>query len=532
MRKVSLIIIFIVIFSLLINGCEKQTNSAVFSPLSNVNIKQIHTSESFSEYNDTFVIKADYPITNIQTIDNAIKSKVETIINDFKGQTQELDKKSRYIYEKSALKIDYELYVVNDDCYSIVFKIFDHKPFSTFPNLKNESIVFSLKNENILNISDILQGNYLSELSNRTYNYLKNKNYQGFKDTESFKQAIVSKNKNFNNFYLKDDSLLLNIDLHNLLNSEFNDTTLEIPFEDIKDCNKTNQNATFNALPSTIHTHIAKAERNNDSTIMANVSNIESKNSREEVIEENKAAAVSNNESDKPKEEKVIEENNATVISDIAPNNSDGNKNIDPNKPMVALTFDDGPHEINTSRILKALKENNGCATFFLLGQRVPTNTKLIRQMLDQGCEIGNHSYNHKNLTKISQDELIQEIDSTQNEIYSATKQYPTLLRPPYGAYNDEIKSSSKLPLILWSIDTLDWKYKDADKIFNETMAKVKDGDIILMHDIYTTSATAAERLIKELTAQGYQLVTVSEMLTARGKDISGGKSYRSLYKK
>nr|WP_295678005.1 polysaccharide deacetylase family protein [uncultured Lachnoclostridium sp.] len=203
-------------------------------------------------------------------------------------------------------------------------------------------------------------------------------------------------------------------------------------------------------------------------------------------------------------------------------------RKIDPDKPMIALTFDDGPHDIYTVRILDALKKYGGKATFFVLGQRVDNHSKVLNRMIKEGSEIGNHSYSHPLLTTSTVEKIKREIAKTQEAIIRCTGYTPKLVRPTYGAVNQTVRSAIHYPMIEWSVDTEDWKSRNVDMIVKEAMKGAKDGAIILMHDVYPTTATAAEKVIQKLTKEGYQLVTISELFEYRGTGLNAGKEYFS----
>ncbi|PIJ96267.1 polysaccharide deacetylase family protein [Lysinibacillus sphaericus] len=182
-------------------------------------------------------------------------------------------------------------------------------------------------------------------------------------------------------------------------------------------------------------------------------------------------------------------------------------------KKRVALTFDDGPDAKVTPQILATLQKYDAKATFFMVGRNVPKNATIVKQIYDAGHEIGNHTSNHKKLTALSISGVRQEVNSTSNAIYAAIGQYPTVFRPPYGATNEQVRSVMTIPSILWSIDTLDWKHHNPDKILAYVKASVKDGSIILMHDIHQTTANGLDNVLLYLQKQGYEFVTVSEIL-------------------
>lgn len=194
----------------------------------------------------------------------------------------------------------------------------------------------------------------------------------------------------------------------------------------------------------------------------------------------------------------------------------------------VALTFDDGPGK-DTWRLLDAFEKNNSHATFFVLGQQAAVYSDELRRMQALGCEVGNHTYNHKNLTKLTPQEKNTELLSNENLIASILRQEGALIRPPYGAVDDALRAFVSQPLIFWSIDTLDWKTKNAQATIDTVLSAVKDGDIILMHDIHSTSVDAAEVLIPELIVRGYELVTVSELAEKKGISLTAGKGYGAM---
>ena len=222
-----------------------------------------------------------------------------------------------------------------------------------------------------------------------------------------------------------------------------------------------------------------------------------------------------------------IKDNNITikeVVNDTSNNNYQSDY-IDVNKKMVALTFDDGPN-YNTSKILEILNKYNVRATFFVLGSKINHNKKIIKTMDKYGMEIGNHTYSHKLMTGMSNIDIIREVEDTSNLIYSVIGKYPELVRPSYGSFNKKIKESINMPIIIWNIDTLDWKSHNSNKIVSRVMNKVSDGDIILMHDIYSATVKAVDILVPKLISEGYQLVSVSELFYYKNINLENGKVY------
>ena len=181
--------------------------------------------------------------------------------------------------------------------------------------------------------------------------------------------------------------------------------------------------------------------------------------------------------------------------------------------PKVALTFDDGPRAKYTPILLEGLKERGVHATFFIMGKNIDGNEGLIRQMQEEGHLIGNHTYNHVQLNKIPRELACEEIQKTNNEIYEVTGVYPSYIRPPFGAWQENLELCVTMLPVFWDVDTLDWKSKNVNSILKIVKNKVKDGSIILMHDEYQTSVDAALKTVDMLLEQGYEFVTVDQMI-------------------
>jgi len=202
---------------------------------------------------------------------------------------------------------------------------------------------------------------------------------------------------------------------------------------------------------------------------------------------------------------------------------------LDPNRPVVALTFDDGPSS-NTNLVLDALGEHGVPATFFVLGSRISANSATLRRTANAGHEIASHAWSHRSLTRLSNEQIRTEVTDTSNAIRYVTGITPTLLRTPYGATNRRVEGvleSMGFPLIHWSLDTRDWESRSQTAIFNATMNHVRDRDIILMHDIHEPTAHAVRRIVPALLTRGYQFVTVSELMCYSRITLMPGIEYR-----
>ena len=189
----------------------------------------------------------------------------------------------------------------------------------------------------------------------------------------------------------------------------------------------------------------------------------------------------------------------------------------------VALTFDDGPGP-KTGKLLDDLKKADAPATFFVVGPNAKTRPELLKRMVAEGHEIGNHTWNHRSLPSLSSSKIRSEIDRTNEAIDAAIGEHATLMRPPYGARNAITDRLAQAPVILWDVDTLDWKHRNADKVVEATISQTRPGSIVLMHDIHPSTVAAVPRLLAKLKAKGYTFVTVSELL---GKEnLKSGETY------
>lgn len=204
---------------------------------------------------------------------------------------------------------------------------------------------------------------------------------------------------------------------------------------------------------------------------------------------------------------------------------------IDPSKKMVAITFDDGPGPY-TQEIVDCLKKNNAKATFFVLGCNVNNYKSAVKNAYDIGCEIGNHSYDHTILTRLSAEQVKKQMSDTDEKVKNVIGAKTTIMRCPGGGVNKTVQNAVGKPIVHWSIDTLDWKTRSTEKTISSVMNNVKDGDIVLMHDIHAPTKRAALSIIPQLKKKGYQLVTVSELAKYRGYKLQNGTVYHSLRKK
>ncbi|MDO5135208.1 MAG: polysaccharide deacetylase family protein [Eubacteriales bacterium] len=196
---------------------------------------------------------------------------------------------------------------------------------------------------------------------------------------------------------------------------------------------------------------------------------------------------------------------------------SQGNYDPTQKRTLLALTFDDGPGAY-TDELLDCLEENNSRATFFMLGQNVENYQSTVKRMAEMGCEIGSHSWDHQNLRTLDQGGVKKEFEDTDDALIRACGQPASVARAPYGEWDQNIVETVGKPFFMWSTDSRDWEFKDAQRDYDSVMGgDLTDGSIILMHDIHQPTVEAVKRFLPELVEQGYKLVTLSEMAAAKG---------------
>ena len=195
------------------------------------------------------------------------------------------------------------------------------------------------------------------------------------------------------------------------------------------------------------------------------------------------------------------------------------------NKKLIALTFDDGPSN-NTKYFIKELQKRDALVTFFVVGNRVKKYEDVLKEAYLTGNQIGSHTYSHKNLLYLNEEEITKEIEKTNEAIYNVIGTKPTIIRVPYGNINKKIRSISNMNHILWNVDTLDWKYKNSNRVYKEIIKHAEDGNIILLHDIFKTSVNGVLKAIDELKKQGYEFVTIDEMVYLKNIKLYKSKTY------
>lgn len=475
-----LIILFFILFlltryALIKNYRINPTNTGIyvnnFSP--DFTHKKLGEIESIIKYGRNSVIAAHYPTFGHPKIDEMIVTKVQAYIEDFNILTQDIPI-DNHIY-KGELNIDYEVHSPTEGIISLQFTILENLPYYAHPNIEIYTTSFDLARGKVLNLNDIMKGKYLDEISQIAMDYFSQQiEYMEYIDGENFQHGIAPREDNYTNFILSENYISFIFQKYQIFPGHLGTPSVKIPYE-----------------------RIQKYLRYN----------FTDKKSKETFLT-------------------MDEDDNITVFDELE---IVKNRKVNPDMPMVALTFDDGPYARATIPILDTLREHNSVATFFVLGNRVPKHEDIIQRIIKEGNEIGNHSFNHQQLTTISSKEIREQIDKTQEAVVAAVGIEPKIMRPTYGSYDNKLRKQVDMPMILWSIDTEDWKTKDAEKITNHVLENVQDGDIVLMHDIFPATAEAMEDLVPELINRGFQLVTVSELYEVRGEALEVGNIYSKI---
>jgi len=255
----------------------------------------------------------------------------------------------------------------------------------------------------------------------------------------------------------------------------------------------------------------------------------------EPLINENEQN-INNQKKENQEENILLNENNSYEISndrqdidDNTTNNFERDINKFKNKKLIAFTFDDGPNSKTTNKLLDNLDKYNARVTFFVVGNRVKTYEDTLKRAYNMGNLIGSHTYNHKNLFELDDNQIVDEIKKTNDVIKEVTGSDTLYLRPPYGNTNKNIKNLVNMYNILWDLDTEDWKYKDKFKIAKYIIDNAHDGGIILLHDLYETSIDGALLAMEELSKNGYAFVTIEEMTTLKGISLNKTSNYFNI---
>lgn len=482
---------------------------------SNTENHQAGTVESVIEYGEDSVIGVHYPVFGKEEIDTATRQFVEDTISGFMSEVDDFEAEHSDL--KAELNVDYETWLVEDGLVSIKFIILMNMPYYAHPDVRIETAVYDLERQQPVLLRDILIEGSLPKLAQLARDDLAaNPDYSDYFDLDLFTSGTEPVDENYSHFLLTQEHLVLLFQKYQIFAGAAGEPRVEIPYgslEGIIDFTKPDLVGLMDSPGS------SEPPLQPDPSLQPGASS----------EQDPSAQPVSPTGPDYPRDPGTGPDNKGKSGNTEEPGAGDLPvvREIDPDKPMVALTFDDGPFARSTGSILDTLKAHDAVATFFVLGNRVPDNADILKRMVNEGHQIGNHSLSHKQLTTLAVAELQYQIEKTQSAVKSVTGIEPVVMRPTYGSYNDELRQSIDMPVILWSLDTRDWETREAAYVSKQVLENVRDGDIILMHDIYMSTADAVEIVVPELKSRGYQLVTISELYRARGVSLEAGKVYR-----
>lgn len=478
LRMVALILSLVFVFTACTLGGSSSNTSTTAQGKEQVTVAGI-SKKTIHENGDKIIIEASYPETKAANVNTIIVSEIRKNIDNFKKNAGT---------EGGSLKINYEIYPGEGQtfstCYTLQTKIGKKNTESSFAR------TYDISDDGVYSIKDFFPSgdtSYLQTLSDTVRANAKN-------------SGIVTETAQFENGTKADAGLYSSFILEN-------------------------EKFVFVFPSGQIADHPVKVEVPvsvfGDSFQKGKASIKEFKE-----LEESENIPVDGGHTTTTTQESTT----GSQTGETTTGTNNETTTTPPKKPddgtkKIALTFDDGPGPY-TDQILAALKKYNGKATFFMVGNSIKAYPEQVKHVYEAGCQIGNHTLSHKTLTKLNADGVRAQVNEVQDMVEKLTGHRPTLMRPPGGAVNKTVRQIVDMPFILWNVDTLDWKKRDADYVYNYVVKTVSKGDIILMHDIHKTSAEAAVRLIKSLTEQGYELVTISELFDAYGPQLKNGVSY------
>ena len=426
---------------------------------------------------ETFTSSIMVPLTQIDSVDELIEDWVEDLEDDF---YKEVKKENKNLNEnfRAHLNIQTDVIELSENIVTLVLNSYMFTGKSEGLN-EIKPFTIDLKKKEQKNLSDVLN------LDTKDHDKFIGLVEAEVKKNKELKDSIDFKVLNKNISKDNDFSWLLNKDGIKLI---FDENTVIPASSELVEVN----------VP------ITKLNPILDKQISLDL-NVQEKIDEEIKKEEEKQRKLA--------EEKRIKERKESL------------KNLDQDKKYVAITFDDGPSTDVTPKVLDHLDKYDAVATFYMLGNQAKANAKIAKQVADKGHEIANHSVTHADLSSVSRQRVHDEIFNATSSIEKATGIRPTSFRPPYGAINQNVLDKAKeinQPIILWSVDSLDWKSRNKDAIYSKVMNQMHSGAIVLLHDIHPETADALPSILSALTKQGYEFVTVTDLLQLTGEEKIG----------
>lgn len=452
-------------------------------------------------------IELEYPVFKNGKLDNSI-DKVISIQKDL------LNKES---YQDLVLSYSHSL---KDNLYSFSFKSLFFKEDKFVKRIDNVKYIDKVKKEEI-SFDKLVkkEDEYYTKLK-----YLVN-NYNNANDKKVDLDKI-----DYNNLIFSENKIFL------ITSGQENDILIPVDYLELKKFLNTDYfkiDGVYKAPPTpVVETKEDIKEEPKEETKEDNKKEEKQEETNTKKEDTKKEDTKKNTTKNKTTTDTTLKSNNDGSIDKYIPKTRD--EAYFKGKKLICFTFDDGPSKY-TTKLLDGLKKRNARATFFMVGNRVKSYKNTVLRMKNEGHSIGQHTYSHKNLKKLSKSNPVQ----AKNEIYMANDAIrsiighnPTYIRPPYGAYNSEVLTYADMVFINWSIDPLDWKYKNANTVYKNIISKAYDGAIVLVHDLYETSVDGALNAMDYLMKNGYAIVSVDEMAKLRGVNLQTHHLYTSFKKK
>lgn len=469
--KTNLKFIWLLTLALFLGGCHSTYQTAPAPEIYLTEVKEMVYEpdvigiQSIIETYDTYTSSIHYPVFGYQNIDE--------ILYDFMQNRQELfSQELAEVLEANESKWPLELHLEYEIVYqtprhaAILFKERKHLG-SAQPSVNTFTFNFNFDTDKQLTLGDLFENNpdYLQIISELSYNLMsEGELIPSAVDLNWVKGGLSPHEKNYSNFLMKSKTLVIIFNKYQLGPAFIGAPSIEIPYESLnaylplKESLLNNFNGRIRKLTSDPLYSIDSEAKNLD-----------------------------------PEEQETVPDSFY--------------------KKRIAITFDDGPHPIYTPIIVDTLKNYDAKATFFFLGNRISDYPDVVRHVFAEGHMIGNHSFSHPQLSRMSSEDILNEVVKTQNIIENATGFSPFLMRPPFGAINDVVMATAEMPMILWSIDSEDRIYNDPDYIVNYVLDHAFDGAIIRLHDTLPNTTQAIGPMVDGLISAGYELVTVDKLL-------------------
>lgn len=464
-------------------------------------VHEFGETESLIDYGDFFSCAITYPFSDIESVDTVLQNWAEESYHQALEEIKDFRQNPDTSDTEGELSFHYNSYLVNDQFASIEEIGFYTYTYQAHPADIIKTFNIDLSKGTLIPSENIFAADKIDTVLQLLLDKAKQIDPENPLNLESIDQSWLE------NPLIRQDGIEIVLERGNFLPGYLGTQSVLLPYDALGDAFAFADQLNHSPTPP-----------ETDEAIVSMADEIVKPSGSPDM------RAILNQDQDlDPEEETFPIEESPQATNKPSP------REIDPDKPMIALTFDDGPSK-TTPKILALLDQYDGRATFCMVGNRVKQYSDIVDQVVEQGSEIASHTWDHKKLTSLSKSEIKNELESTNKAIESAGGEQPLFLRPPYGSVNSEIESVAKelnMAIVNWSIDTLDWKTRNAKETYAAIMKNVKDGSIILCHDLHKETGDAMEQVIPELVKRGYQLVTVSELLSAKGNEIETGKVYR-----